>query len=143
MRWIILLLVLACGCLTQPTIKEKFVCNDGWIADSAGGCSGHTLGCPNCTCQKCECPVCKCPECKTAAAKPLASKAVTESDDSCVRLGCPEGTTYVSSKTSSKYHTCECQFAKRLSAKNRLCYKNAQEAESDGKQPCGICGAKV
>ena len=64
------------------------------------------------------------------------------SDDSCVSLGCPPGTKFVGSKSASKYHACDCKFAAKLSAKNRVCYKSAEEAEAAGKQPCGLCAGE-
>jgi hypothetical protein len=129
-------LIVVCGCLNTQ-IKEKFVCSDGWVADTPAGCEGHTLSCPNCTCKKTICPEC------TAEVKHMCVNATTPAasgpDISCASLGCPTGTRYVSSKSSAKYHACDCRFAKVLSKKNIICYKNEQEAQAAGKLPCGIC----
>lgn len=42
---------------------------------------------------------------------------------------------YVSSKSSSLYHTEECRFAKNIPDKNRVLYHSKPEAEADGKKP--------
>jgi hypothetical protein len=138
MRMILLATVLLCGCLTQQSITEKYVCADGSISGTAGACAGHTLDCPKCVCTA-----------ATTAHQPvqavLTQPATTASvvDDTCVAIGCPAGSKFVSSKTSDKYHACTCQFAAKLSAKSRVCYVSAQEAQAAGKQPCGICIGKI
>jgi hypothetical protein len=139
MRWLVFL-VLVSGCVTQPELRERFVCYDGWVAGDAPGCTGHNPNCPvyNCT---------KCPECKEKAeyvyVNSTQQPAAASQDDSCVRLGCPPGSKYVSSKTSGKYHTCGCRFAEVLSAKSRICYGSREEAEAAGKAPCGICATSA
>jgi hypothetical protein len=136
MRAVFLLAVLVCGCLGS-SVSERYVCSDGWLAESPAACAGHNPVCQNCTCPKC--PACK-PETKCApCAGALQEPATPAQDDSCARLGCPAGTRYVSSKSSGKYHACDCRFAEVLSAKNLICYGSSQEAEAAGKQPCGIC----
>jgi len=137
MRLILLLAVLVCGCLSS-TVQERYVCSDGWLADSPAACAGHSPVCPNCTCAKC--PSCKMEtKCAPCTGTQQVSAAAAAQDDSCTRLGCPAGTKYVSSKSSGKYHACGCRFAEVLSAKNLVCYKSSQEAQDAGKQPCGIC----
>jgi hypothetical protein len=136
MRWTILLIVLLCGCLTQQTIKEKYICQDGSISDTASACASRTIECP-----KCVSPAVKTTTLPTPVVQPQIANA--NSNDECVAIGCPVGTKFVSSKTSDKYHICACQFAIKLSAKNRVCYTNVQEAEAAGKKPCGICIGKI
>jgi hypothetical protein len=132
-RWAALAFVaLLCGCL-DARVVEKYVCSDGWVADSADGCGGHDRVCPACVCQKTECPDCVCAN--------GTDEAPAKSAGGCEALGCPPGTSYVSSRTSGKFHACDCRFAKALSAKNRVCYASAQDAVADGKEPCGICAA--
>jgi hypothetical protein len=137
MRWIVIPILLLCGCLTQQTITEKYVCQDGSISGTAGGCAGRKLDCP-----KCVCPTVKVADKVTATELAQQTAAAPSPVGDCEAIGCPAGSKYVSSKTSEKYHTCACQFAGKLSAKNRVCYATAQEAEAAGKQPCGICIGK-
>ena len=135
MKWLVAFIVLVSGCLSQ-TVVERFVCSDGWVADSADGCGSHSTSCPNCTCKAPACPKCE------AQAKIIyvnVSSGAASADSSCVSLGCPEGTVFVSSKSSQKYHACGCRFAEVLSKKNLICYTSADEAQTAGKQPCGIC----
>jgi len=139
MRLAVLLLVLVAGCIGPQTVKEKYICQDGWVSDSLQGCGGHTYT-----------PTCTKAECKPAvkyvyvnATTPTTTPAPTITtpvfDDDCLRLGCQAGTAYVSSKTSGKYHRCDCKYAATLSPKNIRCYKDTGEAEADGKEACGIC----
>jgi methylphosphotriester-DNA--protein-cysteine methyltransferase len=46
---------------------------------------------------------------------------------------------YVGSKTSNKYHYPDCKWAKRISAKNLITFKSAQEAVKAGYVPCKVC----
>ncbi len=62
----------------------------------------------------------------------------TLTDDSCVSLGCPQGTLYVASKNSDKYHKCSCSFAKRISQQNLVCFSSKEEAEKNH-QACSSC----
>jgi len=143
MRWLIALVLLVCGCLTQQTV-EKYVCSDGWVTDTQEGCGGHERDCP-----RCAQTVCKCQACNNTIqyiwvtnatnSIPTSTTLATESDFACLTLGCPPGSQYVSSKSSGKYHRCDCKYATTLSKKNLICYKSAEEAQAAGKQPCGIC----
>jgi len=45
----------------------------------------------------------------------------------------------VGSKNSDKYHTLDCQWAKRIKEENRVCFKSVLEAESQGYQPAKCC----
>ena len=128
-----------CGCLT-PAVSERYVCADGWVTESYVDCSDHTPKCPKTDCPKNVCPPC---EPKISYVVVNVSSATVSPSDPCGDLGCPPGTQYVASKTSKKYHTCSCRFAKVLSAKNRICYSSAAEAEAEGKEPCGICAVNI
>ncbi|MFH0861590.1 MAG: hypothetical protein V1875_01035 [Candidatus Altiarchaeota archaeon] len=138
MKWLVALIILASGCLSQ-TITEKFVCSDGWVADSPDGCVGHTPPCPNCTCKAPACPKCE----SVAKIVYVNVSSLPSADASCASLGCPPGTEYVSSKSSGKYHACGCRFAEALSKKNLICYPSAEEAQAAGKLPCGICAVSL
>lgn len=60
-------------------------------------------------------------------------------DNPCVQLGCPAGTAFVGSSGSTKYHTCTCKWAKKISIKNLVCFKNAKEATGKGYEACKTC----
>ena len=62
-----------------------------------------------------------------------------ESTDECVNLGCPEGTQFVGSKNSDKYHYCNCTWAKKIKTENLLCFQGVEEAKADGYVPCKVC----
>jgi hypothetical protein len=151
-------LALLCGCHTQQAVIEKYVCADGWVAEEAGGCAGRSPQCPKCVCNKADAAFGGDGDAATmgkslkgqgeaAAAEPMEGavggivKQASSAEDSCTALGCPAGTQYVSSKSSGKFHRCDCRFGKTLSAKNRICFGDAAEAEAAGKKPCGICAA--
>jgi hypothetical protein len=164
-------LALLCGCLTQQAVIEKYVCADGWVAEEAGGCAGRSPQCPKCVCAQANAAIEGDGEATTAgkslngqggaAAEPAEGAAggtvkpglgaegqkqgaegpILQTEDPCTALGCPAGTQYVSSRSSGKFHRCDCRFGKTLSAKNRICFGGAAEAEVAGKKPCGICAA--
>jgi methylphosphotriester-DNA--protein-cysteine methyltransferase len=46
---------------------------------------------------------------------------------------------YVGSKNSNKYHYPDCKWAKKISPKNLLTFKTAQEALAAGYVPCKVC----
>jgi len=46
---------------------------------------------------------------------------------------------YVGSKSSDKYHFPDCKWAKKISPKNLVTFKTAQEAEKAGYVPCKVC----
>ncbi|HWQ21015.1 MAG TPA: Ada metal-binding domain-containing protein [Methanotrichaceae archaeon] len=46
---------------------------------------------------------------------------------------------YVGSKSSKKYHKMDCRYALKLSAKNRVTFKDIDDAESQGYEPCKVC----
>ena len=140
MRLAVLLFVLVAGCIGPQTVKEKYICQDGWVSDSLQGCGAHTYT-PTCTKAECKPEVRHTCLNSTTSTTSLAATSATAPvvDDDCLRLGCPAGTQYVSSKTSSKYHRCDCKYAASLSQKNIKCYKGKDAAEADGKEACGIC----
>lgn len=46
---------------------------------------------------------------------------------------------YVSSKNSNKFHKPDCEWAKKIAAKNRIQYRSIEEAKAARKIPCKIC----
>jgi len=46
---------------------------------------------------------------------------------------------YVGSKNSNKYHYPDCKWAKKISAKNLITFKTAQEALKARYVPCKVC----
>ena len=46
---------------------------------------------------------------------------------------------YVGSKSSDKYHYPDCKWAKKISPKNLVTFKTAQEAVKAGYVPCKVC----
>jgi len=50
------------------------------------------------------------------------------------------GEGYVGSKSSKKYHKMDCRYALKLSAKNRITFESIDDAESQGYEPCKVCG---
>jgi hypothetical protein len=51
----------------------------------------------------------------------------------------PKDCAFVGSKNSTKYHVPSCTFAKRILPKNLVCFKSAEEAQSQGRQPDKGC----
>lgn len=58
-----------------------------------------------------------------------SSPSSASSSNDCVSLGCSQGTQYVASKSSEKYHSCSCYNAKRIKPENLLCFSSKEEAE--------------
>lgn len=46
---------------------------------------------------------------------------------------------YVGSKNSNKYHYPDCKWAKKISPKNLVTFKTAEEAVKAGYVPCKVC----
>jgi len=46
---------------------------------------------------------------------------------------------YVGSKESNKYHNPDCKWAKKISPKNLVTFKTAQDAVKAGFVPCKVC----
>jgi len=59
--------------------------------------------------------------------------------DNCVDLGCPEGTIYVGSKNSDKYHECSCRYAKNIAEKNLNCFTSRKDAQRQEYVGCKRC----
>jgi len=57
----------------------------------------------------------------------------------CEELGCPEGTEYVGSLKSDKYHLCTGRYAKKIAAHNLNCFDSKEEAESQSYVACKVC----
>ena len=62
-----------------------------------------------------------------------------ETNSDCEALGCPSGTMFVGSKTSKKYHSCDCTWAKKISSQNLVCFKSIEEAKDSNYIPCKVC----
>lgn len=69
----------------------------------------------------------------------LTGLVQSETNSDCEVLGCPPGTMFVGSKTSKKYHNCDCTWAKKISQQNLACFKSIEEAENSGYIPCKVC----
>ena len=52
-------------------------------------------------------------------------------EESCLELGCPEGTQYVGSENSDKYYECSCHYASKILEENIVCFKSELEAQDD------------
>ncbi|MEM2918932.1 MAG: hypothetical protein QXY62_05485 [Candidatus Altiarchaeota archaeon] len=64
----------------------------------------------------------------------------TLEENLCVSLfGCPEGTKFVGSKSSDKYHYCWCRYAKNIKAENIICFSGVEDAKSKNYTACGTC----
>lgn len=64
----------------------------------------------------------------------------TSEENLCVSLfNCPEGTKFVGSKSSDKYHYCTCQYAKKIKPENIVCFSSVEDAKSKGYTACGVC----
>jgi len=62
-----------------------------------------------------------------------------ETNSDCESLGCPSGSMFAGSKTSKKYHNCDCTWAKKISQQNLVCFKSIEEAQNNGYIPCKVC----
>ena len=69
----------------------------------------------------------------------LKSVIQTGNNSDCEALGCPSGTMFVGSKTSKKYHDCDCTWVKKISQQNLVCFKSIEEAQNSGYVPCKVC----
>jgi len=68
-----------------------------------------------------------------------SSTTTTAIINECVSLGCPEGTQFVGSKGSNKYHYCNCTWAKKIHPENLKCFNSKEEAQTEQYMPCGVC----
>lgn len=67
-------------------------------------------------------------------------KDYAKDNETCVRLGCPEGTVFVGSKNSDIYHYCTCEWAEKIKPSNLVCFKSKEEAEANNYRACKVCG---
>ncbi len=67
------------------------------------------------------------------------TSSTTTTINECTSLGCPEGTQFVGSKNSDKYHYCHCTWAKKIKPDNLKCFQSKEEAQAEGYVPCGTC----
>ena len=119
-----------CDCRWAKRIKEEnLICFDD--AEDAQGQGYEPCG----TCE----PPGSTITVTTTSEEITTSVPSTGDTDSCVDLGCPEGTQFVGSKNSDKYHYCDCQWAKKINPENLKCFKDVEEAKDNGYVPCGTC----
>ena len=74
----------------------------------------------------------------TTTTTELTTTTITTTNE-CVSLGCPEGTQFVGSKNSDKYHYCNCSSAITIKPENLKCFNSKEEAQGEGYIPCGKC----
>jgi len=73
---------------------------------------------------------------KTTTTKKAATSTIPEGDPDCeVFFECPEGTNFVASKYSTKYHRCNCQSAYKIKLANIVCFYTKEHAEEEGYSP--------
>jgi methylphosphotriester-DNA--protein-cysteine methyltransferase len=53
-------------------------------------------------------------------------------------LGC-SSQRYIGSRSSDKYHKPSCRWAESINSTNRVYFKNPEEAEHKGYEPCKTC----
>lgn len=132
--------------LQEPTIEEPQIetepeetfCNEDWECTGYNGCSSEGEQTRTCTDKN---------DCGTTESKPATSRTCTPpvveeptpTYDPCVAIGCPEGTQYVGSKESDKYHYCSCYHVNKILKENLLCFTSISDAKSQGYVPCGSC----
>lgn len=64
----------------------------------------------------------------------------TLEENLCVSFfGCPEGTKFVGSKSSDKYHYCWCRYAKNIKPENIICFLSVEDTKSKNYTACGFC----
>lgn len=54
-----------------------------------------------------------------------------------------EGTVYVGSKNSTKYHYTWCRWAQKINPNNKVIFNSAKEARDAGYIPCKVCKPPV
>ena len=52
--------------------------------------------------------------------------------EACVGLGCPNGTMFVGSKNSNKFHECTSRHAKNILPENIVCFNTQEDAAMKG-----------
>jgi len=75
----------------------------------------------------------------TGESTTTTTSSTTTTVDECTSLGCPGGTQFVGSKSSDKYHYCNCTWAKKIKPENLICFQSKEEAQGEGYVPCGTC----
>lgn len=83
------------------------------------------------------------PQPETPPASETPQEQTSSGDPECVALGCPDGTNYVGSINSDKYHKCSCRWAHEdqggIKKENLNCFKDKSDAESQEYIPCSVC----
>ena len=119
-------------------LPEEIPCVEDWKCTSFGECSAE--GKQTRTCMDIK-------DCGTTENKPTTTRTCTPpvveepapTSDPCVSIGCPEGTQYVGSKKSDKYHYCTCRWAKEIYKENLICFTSVADAQSKGYVACKVC----
>ena len=62
--------------------------------------------------------------------KPVEKKTTSSSSS---------GSTYWASSNSDKFHKPSCEWAQKISSKNKVVFHSKDEAISSGYQPCSVC----
>ena len=60
-------------------------------------------------------------------------------DDTSSSSSSSSGTTYLASSSSGKFHKPNCEWAQKISSKNKVVFHSRDEAISSGYQPCSVC----
>lgn len=71
--------------------------------------------------------------------EPEEEEEKIEEDEACIALGCEEGSKYVGSKNSDKYHLCDCVWATKIKPENIICFDSIEGATEQGYIPCKTC----
>ena len=53
---------------------------------------------------------------------------VSENEQECLKIGCPENTTVVGSISTQFYYYCTCSNSKKINSSDLICFKSRQEA---------------
>lgn len=111
--------------IQQPVVVEvlKFVCFDGSVVDDLHSCEPYLI------------------ESDTLQSTTSTTSTTTSfaADAGCSKLGCPPWAKFVGSKSSDKYHTCDCKYAQKIKPENLVCFRSREEAESEGRISCSLC----
>jgi len=115
----------------EPFLVEvmRYVCHDGSIVNSSEDCPLPDLGISTTSI----------PATAVITTIPTITTTSTTQPTICADLGCPPGTKFVGSKSSNRYHHCDCRYAKRIKPENIICFSSKRDAESKGYLPCGVC----
>ena len=72
----------------------------------------------------------------TTTTEKITTSTIPEGDPDCeVFFECPEGTNFVGSKYSTKYHRCDCQDTYKIRLAIIVCFYDEEHAEREGYSP--------